>query len=48
MALDVLHANHIGGANGEFEPQRVNNALLYIAGLDGNGAATGALGSRCK
>ncbi len=35
MALDFMHANHIGGAGGGFEPQRVNNGKLIITGLDG-------------
>lgn len=36
MPLNSLHADHIGGTNGGFELQRSNNALLFIAGLDGN------------
>ena len=39
MTLATLHANHIGGVGGGFEPQRVNNALMYIAGLDGAAAS---------
>lgn len=36
MPLDTLSADHIGQVGGGFEPQRANNALLYIAGLAGN------------
>lgn len=36
MPIDTLNADHIGQAGGGFEPQRTNNGLLYIAGLDGN------------
>jgi len=46
MPLDTLHANHIGGAgDSRFELQRVNNALLYIAGLDSGSAEGGQPGS---
>lgn len=38
MALDFLHADHIGAQGRGFEPQRVSNILLYIAGLQ-EGAA---------
>jgi len=41
MPLNTLHADHIGGANGKFEPQRINNALLRIVGLDGGNSAGG-------
>lgn len=39
MALDFMHANHLGGggAGAGFEPQRVNNGELIITGLDGLG-----------
>ncbi len=37
MALDFLHANHLGGQAGGFEPQRVNNGELIITGLEGIG-----------
>lgn len=36
MPIDTLNADHIGQVGGGFEPQRANNALLYIAGLAGN------------
>ena len=44
MTLATLNANHIGGVGGGFEPQRVNNALMYIAGLDGAAAAQTSVG----
>jgi hypothetical protein len=36
MALDTLFmsANHLAGQDGEFEPQRQNNGLLFIEGLE--------------
>jgi len=34
MALENLFANHIGARGGNHEPQRQNNALLYITGLN--------------
>lgn len=34
MALATMFANHIGAANGAYEVQRQNNALLYIVGLN--------------
>lgn len=42
MPLDTLNADHIGQAGGGFEPQRQNNGLLYITGLEGdeNGITT--------
>ena len=36
MPLETLTADHIGQVGGGFEPQRANNALLYIVGLAGN------------
>lgn len=39
MPLSTLYADHIGHANGNFEPQRINNALLRIVGLDSGGAS---------
>lgn len=36
MPIDTLTADHIGQVGGGFEPQRGNNALLYIVGLSGN------------
>lgn len=36
MPLDTLNADHIGQVGGGFEPQRANNALLYVTGLAGN------------
>lgn len=36
MPIDTLNADHLGQVGGGFEPQRANNALLYIAGLTGN------------
>lgn len=45
MPLSYMGANHIGGAAGNYEPQRTNNALLYIIGLNstqqGVGQGTG-------
>jgi len=36
MPLDTLNADHIGQVGGGFEPQRQNNVLLYVTGLEGN------------
>jgi len=36
MPIDTLNADHIGQVGGGFEPQRANNALLYVTGLAGN------------
>ena len=39
MPLNYMGANHIGSTGGNHEPQRPNNALLYIVGL---GSTVGA------
>ena len=36
MPIDTLNADHIGQVGGGFEPQRQNNILLRVAGLEGN------------
>lgn len=38
MAIGIISADGIGGANGDFEVQRVNNALLYIVGIGATSA----------
>lgn len=46
MPLSTMGANHIAAAAGDHEPQRSNNGLLYIVGLNtavqGSGQGTGA------
>lgn len=39
MPLDFMHANHIGGQGGGFEPMRVNHMQLIITGLDGQNSS---------
>lgn len=36
MPIDTLNADHIGQVGGGFEPQRQNNALMFVSGLAGN------------